>query len=121
MEKAVRAVFEPTTGPIRRAVGHPAAPLTADSMVVLLKARLTAVEHLNRDQVTDEDFLQARQQHLITYAGYAAQQPVLAAAAPAGSLEMYEPVTTEIALNGCCTSLLTVLGFEILGKNTDVR
>jgi hypothetical protein len=110
LEEAVRAVFEPNMRTIRRAVGHPSAPLTADSIVILLRARLTAVEQLHQNQVTDQDFIHARQQHLIAHAQYATAQPLLAVAAPADSPGFYEPVRAEIAFNNCCADLLTVLG-----------
>lgn len=121
LEEAVRAVFEPRMHSIRRAIGHPSAPLTADSILVLIRARLTAIRYLHQNRITDQDFVHARQQHLIAHAQYAAEQPLLAAAAPAGSPEFYESLTVEHALNNCCANLLTVLGLEILSETADPR
>jgi hypothetical protein len=66
-------------GTLRRAVGHLAAPLTADSVVDLVKARFTAIDLLQRDAITDDDFRDARHAHLVTYTEYAMQQHLLTA------------------------------------------
>jgi hypothetical protein len=114
LERAVRAVFEPHTTRIRRAVGHPAAPLVAESMVAVIEARLTAIAHLQAGKVTDEAFMQARQAHLITFGDYALRQPELAAAVPERASGLYAPVTAEVAISMCCVHLLTTLGLQIL-------
>lgn len=114
LEKAVRAVFEPGSDQIRRAVGHPAAPMTADSMIETVKARVAAAQRLIAGETTDQEFLAARHAHLIGYAEYAMQRGRFAAMAPADQPDMYEPVTAEIALNSCCGHLLTTLGLNNL-------
>jgi hypothetical protein len=114
LERAVFDVFEPGARQIRRAIGHPAAPLMADSIIAVTKARLTAVTHLRSSQVTDEALYQARHAHLMAYAEYAVRQPSLTAGAPPGNPDMYEPVTAEKALNDCCGHLLTTIGLEIM-------
>ena len=80
MERAIRAVFEPDHTQIRRAIGYPAAPMMTDSMIDVMKARLTAATELMAGRVTDDALIQAREAHLFAYAEYAAQQPFLAAA-----------------------------------------
>jgi hypothetical protein len=112
LDRAIRQVFEPDYGPLRRAVGHPAAPLTADAMVDLIKARVTAANLLLRGEVTDEEFLDARHAHLISYADYAMQQRTLAAETPPGNPNFYEPVDFETAANQCCGNLLTMIGLR---------
>ena len=82
LERAIFDVFDPGTGRIRRAIGHPAAPLMADSVIEVTKARFTAVTHLTAGKVTDEAFYHARQAHLIAYAEYAAKQRALADSTP---------------------------------------
>ncbi|GAA1625277.1 hypothetical protein [Catellatospora bangladeshensis] len=114
LERAVRGVFDPTGSKIRRAIGHPAAPMMADSVIDLIKARLAAVARLRAGKVTDEELVRARHLHLVTFAGYALQQPGLAAAAPSTVPDMYEPVTAEAALNRSCGDLLTTLGMAEL-------
>jgi hypothetical protein len=120
LDFAVREVFEPGAQRIHRAVGHPAAPLTAESIVELTRARLRAAERLavkdpaHPDYVTDAEYVSARHAHLVAYAQYATQQALLAANAPAGRSDMYEPVTAERALNDCCGNLLTALGMNSL-------
>lgn len=108
----VRAVFEPGYGTLRRAVGHPAAPLTADSVIDLTQARFTAVDLLLRDAVTDQDFLDARHAHLVGYADYAMRQPLFAAATSPGSALRYEPVDLQTAADQCCAHLLTTIGLQ---------
>lgn len=112
LEQSVRAVFEPGAHQIQRAVGHPAAPVTAESMIELIKARLNTVDRLKAGEVTDQEFNQARHAHLVGYAEYAMHRRLYAAMAPAGNPDMYEPVTAEIALNSCCGHLLTTIGLQ---------
>ena len=119
--RAVRDVFEPDARRIRRAVGHPAAPMMAESMIDLVKARLTAVTRLKANEVTDEGFHQARHAHLVTYAEYAMQQPMLSAQAPAAHPGMYEPVTAQTALTSACGHLLTTLGLAIMHPEQTAR
>jgi len=114
LERAIRNVFEPSNKQLRRAVGHPAAPLSTDSIIDLIKARLMAVRLLAEDQVDDAAFDTARQVHLMAYAEYAIQRPILVAAAPAQNPDMYEPVSAEIALNSCCGHLLTSIGLAAM-------
>jgi hypothetical protein len=113
IEQAARDVFEPGASRIRRAIGHPAAPVMAESMIAVNRARINAVGALTGGQVTDEMFLQAREAYLFGYAEYAANQPRYAAQAPAGQPQLYEPVTVESTLNQCCGHLLTTIGLEI--------
>lgn len=114
LEQAIRDVFEPGSEQVRRAVGHPDAPLVADSVIDLVKARLTAVRLLAAGQADDQVFYHARQVHLVAYAEYAVRWQMLAAAAPAQEPCMYEPVTAEIALNSACGHLLTTIGMAVL-------
>jgi hypothetical protein len=113
IEQAIRAVFEPGSRQIRRVIGHPAAPMMTESMIGVMKARLAAVSALMTGQVTDETLLQARDAHLFAYADYVAKQPFLAASTPASVPPLYEPVTAEISLNGCCGHLLSAIGLEL--------
>jgi hypothetical protein len=113
LEHAVRAVFEPGSRHVRRAVGHVTAPMMTDSVVGLIEARLTAVRLLLADKVSEEAFYQARYAHLMAYADYALRQPALAASTALGK-NIYEPVTAEIAINTCCGHLLTTIGLENL-------
>ena len=114
MELAIRAVFEPGHDLVRRAVGHPSAPMMTESMIGVMKARLTAVTALRAGDVTDEALVQAREAHLFAYAEYAARQPFLAAVSPPGIPQLYEPVTAEDTLSNCCGHLLSAIGLEIM-------
>jgi hypothetical protein len=115
MERAVRAVFEPDYHKqIRRAIGHPVAPLMTDSMIRVMKARLTAVNALTAGKVTDETLIRARDAHLFAYAEYVARQPFLAAALSPDTQQMYAPITAEETLRNCCSHLLSVIGSEIM-------
>jgi hypothetical protein len=121
LERAVFDVFEPSVGPVRRVVGHHEAPLMADSVIDVMKARLTAVAHLMGDQVSDETFYQARRFHLVAYAEYAVKQPALARSGAVQNSGMYEAVTAERALNDCCVHLLTTIGLEIMNPQRAVQ
>jgi hypothetical protein len=114
LERAYRDVFEPGADRIRKAVGHPSAPFTTEAMIGLTGARLTAVNALAADEVSDEALISARDAHLFAYAEYAAKQRLLAATAPAGTGYLYEPVTAEDTLSNCCGHLLTAIGLEIM-------
>jgi hypothetical protein len=114
LEHAIRAVFEPDYKTLPRAIGHISAPITTESMIGVMKARLTAVTALTDGNVTDEALIQARDAHLFAYADYAARQPFLAAASPAGIPQLYAPVAGEDTLNDCCGHLLAAIGLEIM-------
>lgn len=114
LERAVFDVFEPGTQQIRGALGHLAAPVMAEPMVKVTKARLTAVTALKEGDVTDDEFYQARHAHLMAYTEYALKQPTFVGGTPPQHPDMYEPVTAERALNDCCTHLLTAIGLGII-------
>jgi len=114
LERAVTAVFDAGSARIRRAVGHPAAPVTSDGLILSVRARLAAVTAVTAGQVTGELLAQARDTHLFEYAGYMAMRPALATATPPGVPDLYAPVTMEDTLSNCCAHLLTALGMEIL-------
>jgi hypothetical protein len=118
LEQALRRVFEPGHGQIRRALGHPDAPITTDAFIDLVRARFTATLRLNAGKVSDEDFLQARRAHLIHYADYARRQPLFAASVPQPAAGMYESADLETALNQCCSHLLTTIGLAALYPST---
>lgn len=112
LARVVRDVFEPGAGTIRKAVGHPAAPVMTDPFVEVVKARLAAIDLLKTDVFTDDDFRQARHAHLVTFNEYALQQPLFAAVAP--TPDMYKPATAQNAINSACKDLLTNLGLAAL-------
>jgi hypothetical protein len=114
MEQAIRAVFEPDYHKIRKAMGHPSAPLMTDSMIRVMEARLTAVTALTAGNVTDEALIQARDAHLFAYADYVAKQPFLAVASPPSTPQLYAPITAEDTLNNSCGYLLSAIGLEIM-------
>lgn len=115
LERALFDVFEPGSRLLRRAVGHPDAPLMVESVIGVLQARLTAIDLLRQDKVSESAFYQARYAHLMAYAEYAARlQPRFAGSAPPQAPDMYEPITAEKALNECCLNLLTTIGLEAM-------
>lgn len=114
LERAAFDVFEPHVSQIRRAVGHPDAPLTVDSLVGVTKARQVAVALLRSGNLSDQAFYEARHVHIVAYAEYAANQIAYAASAPADHQDMYKRVTVESALNDCCRHLITAIGLQAL-------
>jgi len=117
LENALRRVFEPGGGTIRRAVGHPEAPLMTDSFVTGIRARLAGAARLKAGDITDAEFYFARHVHLVAYADYAMNRHSYAALAPEGHPDMYEEVTAERALNEACMHLLTTIGMNGLYPN----
>jgi hypothetical protein len=114
LERALTAVFDAGATRIRRATGHPAAPVTTEAMITAVRARLEAVTALTAGKVTGEMLARARDAHLFHYAEYIAMQPALAATTPPGIPQLYAPVTAEDTLANCCGNLLSALGLEIL-------
>jgi len=113
LEAAVRRVFEPPSvfrRPIVRAVGHPAAPLTSDTVVGLVAARANAAVAIKRDQITATDMQQARQMYLASRTEYAAHLPVLRAQTPAPYTELYSDGGVQAQVDNCALDLLTLLG-----------
>ena len=118
LDRAYREVFEPGYGVVRKAIGHPSAPFTVDSMIGLIEARLAAVNALTEGTVTDKALISARDAHVFAYAEYAAKQHFLAATAPTGMGHLYEPITADDTLSNCCGHLLTAIGLEIMNPDT---
>lgn len=114
LERAAREVFEPGHKRVRRAVGHPAAPVVVESVVESIRARVLAARKLATDEMSDEQFELARHTHLVTFADYIVMQPFLAEHAPAGNPGLYEPTTAQETFNRACGYLLTSLGLVIL-------
>jgi hypothetical protein len=114
LESAVSAVFDAGATQVRRAIGHPSAPVTTQALVTSVRARLTAVEALTAGRVTGEALTRARDAHLSAYADYIARYPVFAVAAPAGVPQLYAPVTAEDTVSNCCRHLTFALGMELM-------
>lgn len=112
LEAAIRRVFEPGFTNLKRAVGHPTAPLTADVVTDLIGARLAGARLLNEGKVSDDELLAARRMYLLTRAEYAARQPILVGTTPPGQPQIYEAPTLEAMINLCCEDLLTIIGLE---------
>jgi hypothetical protein len=114
LERAVSAVFDAGTTQIRRAIGHPSAPVTTEALVTGVRARLTAIEALVTGQVTGETLTRARDAHLFAYADYIARYPILAAAAPPVVPQLYAPITADDTVSNCCRHLMLTLGMELM-------
>lgn len=114
LENALRRVFEPGSKTIRKAVGHPEAPLMTDSFIAALRARLVGAARLEADEITDEEFYFARHVHLVAYADYAMNRHSYASFAPQTHPDMYDDVTAERTLNEACLHLLTTVGMNYL-------
>jgi hypothetical protein len=118
LETALRRVFEPGSQTIRKAVGHPEAPIMTDSFITALRARLTGASRLEGGEITDEEFYFARHVHLVAYADYAMHRHSYAALAPEAHPDMYEEVTADRALNEACLHLLTTIGMNNLNPDS---
>jgi hypothetical protein len=114
LERAATDVFEAGYGGLRRAVGHPDAAVMTDSVIYTLKARLIAVDLVQEDKLSDDNYYTARRRHRAAYAEYAAKQSSYALHAPLDKPGMYERVTAEYTLNMSCLHLLTTIGLDTL-------
>ncbi|MET3803975.1 hypothetical protein ABIB25_000961 [Nakamurella sp. UYEF19] len=118
LDRKIRSVFEPHTVKIRRALGHPSAPLTSDTIIGLIDARLKAVTLLNDPAADPEPLLEeARQHHLQSLAEYAGQQKQMARVAPSSNPDMYAPLTLPGMIDTVCIDLLTVLGLTVARRH----
>jgi hypothetical protein len=116
LRRAVRAVFEPGSDEVIRAVGHPAAPLTVDVVMGVVAARLAIVARLTDHAVRDDELRRARQVYRVTYAQYAVQQPTLAHESSPAHRSMYAPVLLQESFDACCGGLLLVMGLASLNR-----
>jgi hypothetical protein len=112
LERAISAVFEPGSTHIRRAIGHPWAPITTEAVITITKARLAAVTALAAGRISDEALVRARDAHVFGYAEYIARRPSLVAETPPGAPELYAPITASDTVSNCCGHLLTAIGLE---------
>jgi hypothetical protein len=108
LESAVRAVFEPNSVRVRRAIGPALAQLTTESVVEVLRARLTAADLVISGNLPDSAFIDARQAHAISLAGYRALLPTIEVSGAAAGL--YATPTLQSLMDNCCVDLLTVIG-----------
>lgn len=107
---AVRAVYEPDSDKVARAIGHPVAPITTEAVVGLIEARLEAARAVQSAQLTDADLVHARDDLRVSVAEYAAQHAELVQAHPT----LYEQPTFEVLANQVGGNLLTVVGLRRL-------
>jgi hypothetical protein len=112
LERAISAVFEPGSTHIRRAIGHPWAPITTEAMITITKARLAAVTALAAGRISNEALLRARDAHVFAYAEYIVKRPSLVAATPPSVPQLYAPITASDTVSNCCGHLLSAIGLE---------
>jgi hypothetical protein len=72
-----------------------------------------AIDLVRCGGLTDAFLHQAKQQLLAGEEAYADRLPELAALAP----NIYEPLSLEEAFSGCCSRLLTTIGFMLMSED----
>lgn len=112
LRDAVADVFEPDRSVIHRAIGPVRAPLTTDSIVELIEARLSAAQRVGDGDITEQQLVLARQAHLCHLAEYLNQLPNMAAEAPANLAAAFSAPTVQALADNCGTDLLTILGLQ---------
>jgi len=119
LETAVRRVFEPPQvfGKLNRGIGHPAAMLTAESVLGLIEARLTASFAVQARQVDEETLDRARQLHLSNWAEYVRRVPELRAQASGSFAAVFTEGTLQEQCDNCGRDLLTIIGLEKMRTN----
>jgi hypothetical protein len=124
LERAVVQVFEPPAafGRLSRAVGHPGAPLTAQTVIRLIEARVAAATEVQAGRVSEEQLTRCRQVHLATRSEYLALLPSIADPVWGAPRQLYTdllgPNALQIWFDRCGTDLLTVIGLEIQAGRT---
>jgi hypothetical protein len=108
LRDAVRVVFDPHSED--RQAGPEPAPITTELFVRLAEARFTAIHKL--DTFSDDDYETSRTIYVQTRAGYAKDQPDLAADPEYGRI--FQAPEFERQLNSACVDLLTILGLSRL-------
>jgi hypothetical protein len=112
LRDAVAAVFEPGRSVIHRAIGPVRAPLTTDSIVELIEARLGAAQSVVGGDITEQQLSLARQAHLRHLAEYLNLLPNMTAEVPANLTAAFSAPTAQTLASNCGTDLLTVLGLQ---------
>ncbi|MCL6550190.1 MAG: hypothetical protein K6T37_04125 [Acidothermus cellulolyticus] len=113
LRTVVREVFEGAGRDPDRFLGYADARVTAAAVVDITQANLVAIDLVRCGGLTDAFLHQARQQLLAGEEAYVAQYAQLAGAAP----DLYEPPTPQEALSGCCSCLLTTIGFMLMSED----
>ncbi len=110
-------------GDIGEAKGPARAKLSAEAIVGLIHARLTAINHLSAQNggissIPDAIWHWARTTHLFTSKLYAQTQPEYASDPTLDSVMrgLFEPLNMSEMLNNACAHLLAVLGLGILDE-----
>lgn len=122
LEQAVREVFEPTAtfGRLSRAIGHPGAQLTAESVVHLIKARHAAASAVQAGRLTEAELTACRQQLLMTRSEYMAMGPAIASTQDEEMMgTLYADLTQDSPqrrFDSCAVDLLTVIGLDIRAR-----
>lgn len=118
---AVAAVFEPSRSVIHRAIGPVQAPLTTDSIIQLIEARLSAAQSVAIGDVKEQQLALARQAHLRHIAEYLNLLPNMRAEVPANLATAFSAPTAQTLADNCGTDLLTILGLQQQAKQARVR
>lgn len=114
LRDAIREVFEPEFEGIAKSVGHPAAPLSTNAAVDIIRANLRGVRLVTSQRLSLAAFAEAGRHQRETMAEYARDQPALAAGKWGQPTGLYEEPSIQWLVEQSCSQLLTMLGFLAL-------
>lgn len=116
LRESIDDVFDPGNPVIKRAIGHPEAPITAEAMFNSVATRLRAVTGFRNGRVTDEVFAAARALHLESRADYVRQLEELQSMAPANIQYLFGSRTLDVDVPDSCSDLMMAIGL-VLGND----
>lgn len=112
LRQAVRDVFEPGDGLIKKSIGHPSAPLSTDAVVEIIGANLEGVRQVTERRVSLADFEEAGQRQRESMAEYVRDRPSIAAGAWGQADSLYAEPTLQWLVEESCAQLLMIIGLQ---------
>lgn len=109
LRKSVGALYKP--GRVEIGQGPVGAPLTADGVMVVITARMAAARKL--DSLTDEQLLDARAQHLASWAEYQNAAPTLRETAGPRFERLFTDLDVDTRVAHATSDLLLLVGINL--------
>lgn len=123
---AVADVFDPLRTPesrriLGRVLGHPEAPVTAETFVNIIEVRLASAQYLTSPGSHERLLNQARAAHLEHFPQYVAMRLEYAAASPTQLAGMFPEPTLQNRFDNSALDVLTTVGLELFVERGLIR
>lgn len=115
--RATREVFEPGSGLIKRAIGHPSAPLSADAIVEIIRANLQGIREFSTGRVGLAEFEDAGQHQRVSMGEYVRDWPAMVSEPWAQTRALYDEPTLRWLIEESCSHLLALVGMRSLDRS----